>query len=99
MLIALSVASTSLYSTVGSGWTGGEQAVIYTGMMGEAGCLDVAILQCVDTVYAVSVGHTNYILLHGIKLSFPGSNANRRDVEVIDVGNGLAGTLKKLLCI
>ncbi len=73
--------------------------MIYTGLLGEAGCLDVAILQCVDTVYAVSACHTNYILLHGIKLSFPDSNASRRDVEVIDVGNGLAGTLKKLLSI
>ncbi len=99
MLIALSVASTPLTSTVGSGWTGSEQAVLYTGMLGVAGCLDVAILQCVNTVYAVSAGHTNYILLHGIKLSFPGRNASRRDVEVIDVGNGLAGTLKKPLCI
>ncbi len=84
---------------MGSGWTEGEQAVLYTGLLGEAGCLDVAILQYVDTVYAVSAGHTNYILRHGIKLSFPGSNASRRDVEVIDVGSGLAGTLKKLLCI
>ncbi len=73
--------------------------MLYTGLLGNAGCLDVAILQCVDTVYAVSVSHTNYILLHGIKLSLPGSNASRRDVEVIDEGNGLAGTLKKLLCI
>ncbi len=71
MLIALLAVSNPLSSTVGSGWTGGEQAVLYTGLLGEAGCLDVAILQCVDTMYAVSVGHTNYILLHGIKLSFP----------------------------
>ncbi len=96
MLIALSAASTPLSSTVGSGWTGCEQAVIYTGLLREDGCNDVAILQCVDTVYAVSAGHTNYILLYG---SFPGSNASRRDVEVSNVGNGLAGTLKKLLCI
>ncbi len=73
--------------------------MLYTGLLEDTGCLDVAILQCVDTVYAVSAAHTNYIFLHGIKLSFPGSNASRRDVEVIDVGNGLAGTLKKLLCI
>ncbi len=73
--------------------------MLYIGLLGEAGCLDVAILQCVDTVYAVCAGHTNYILLYGIKLSFPGSNASRRDVQAIDVGNGLAGTLKKLLCI
>ncbi len=99
MLIALSAASTPLSSIVGSGWTWGEQAVLYTGLLGEAGCLDVAILQCVDTVYAVCASHTNYILQYGIKLSFPGSNASRRDVEIIDVGNGLAGTLKKLLCI
>ncbi len=97
MLIALSATLTPLSSTVGSGWTGGEQAVLYTGLLGEAGCLHVAILQCVDTVYVVNASHTNYILIHVIKLSFPGSNASRRDVEVIDVGNGLAGTLNKLL--
>ncbi len=73
--------------------------MLYTGLLGEAGCLYVAILQCVDTVFVVSAGHTNYIRLHDIKLSFPGSNASRRDVEVIDVCNRLAGTLKKLLCI
>ncbi len=99
MLISFSAASTHLSSTVGSGWTGGEQAVLYTGLQGEAGYLDVPIFKCVDTVYAISAGHTNHILLHGIKLSFPGSNASRRDVEVIDVDNGLAGTLNKLLCI
>ncbi len=99
MLIALSAASTPLSSTVGSGRTEGEQAVLYTGLLGEARCLAVAILQCVDTVYAVSAGHTNYILLHGIKLSVPSSNASRRDVKVIDVGNGMVGTLNKLLCI
>ncbi len=99
MLLALSAASTPLSSTVGSGWTGGEQAVVYTGLLGDTGCLDVALIQCADTVYAASASHTNYILLHGIKLSFPGSNASRRDVEVIDVGNGLAGKPKKLLCI
>ncbi len=73
--------------------------MIYTGLLREAGCLDVAILQCADTVYAVRASHTNYIHQHGIKLNFPCSNASRRDVEVIDVGNALAGTLNKLLCI
>ncbi len=98
MLIALSAALTPVSSTVGSGWNGGEQAVIYTGLLlGEAGCLDVTIFQCVDTMYAVRTSHTNHILLHGIKLCFPGSNASRRDEQVIDVGNDLAGN--KLLFI
>ncbi len=99
MLTALASSSIPLSSTVGSGWTGGEQAVLYTGLLRETGCLDVAILQCVDTVFAVSAGHTNYILRHGIKLIFPGSSASRRDVEGIDVGNGMVGTLNKLFCI